>query len=113
MCRQKHEIPFYDPYYVSLKTPFDTKRRADFFTPHDTANLFDIETYNRDDHHFPTNGIKVTDIKELRILQNWYWDDKKQQIEIWLSAVSPLINVKDEAGDFLYKYPLFYRRTDD
>jgi Gliding motility associated protein GldN len=111
--KKKPEIPFYDPYYGSIKTEFSATRRADFFTAKDTAKPFDIETYNSDEHHFPTSGIKVTDAKALRILQNWYWDDKKQQIEIWLSAVAPLIEVKDEAGEFLYKYPLFYRRTDD
>jgi hypothetical protein len=111
--KSKPKIPFYDSYYSSIKTEFNTTQRADFFTEKDSSKPFDITTYNVDDHHFPTNGIKVTDVKELRILQNWYWDDKKQQIEIWLSAVGPLVDMKNEAGEFLYKYPLFYRRTDD
>jgi Gliding motility associated protein GldN len=111
--KKKAEIPFYDSYYTSIRTQFSMARRADFFTEKDSSKPFNITTYNIDEHHFPTNGIKVTDIKELRILQNWYWDNKKQQIEIWLSAVSPLVDMKNEAGEFLYKYPLFYRRTDD
>jgi hypothetical protein len=111
--KKKSEIPFYNTYYTSIKTPFTITRRAEFFTSQDTAKPYNIETYDRDKDHFPTSGIKVTDIKELRILQNWYWDYKKQQIEIWLSAVGPLIDMKNEAGEFLYKMPLFYRRTDD
>jgi Gliding motility associated protein GldN len=111
--KSKPKIPFYDSYYSSIKTEFNTTRRADFFTERDSSKPFDITTYNADDHHFPTNGIKVTDVKELRILQNWYWDDEKHQLEIWLSAVGPLVDMKNEAGEFLYKYPLFYRRTDD
>jgi Gliding motility associated protein GldN len=111
--KKKAEIPFYDSYDTSIKTKFSMARRGDFFTERDSSKPFDITTYNVDDHHFPTSGIKVTDIKELRILQNWYWDNKKQQIEIWLSAVGPLIDMKNEAGEFLYKMPLFYRRTDD
>jgi hypothetical protein len=47
------------------------------------------------------------------MIQNWYWDDKKKMLEIYLSAKSILKDVKNEAGEFLYKRPLFYRRTDD
>jgi hypothetical protein len=109
--KKNPEIAFYDADDVAIKTKFSAARRADLFTEKDSARQIDDTNY--EDHHFPTNDIKVTDFKELRILQNWYWDDKNQQIEIWLSAVGPLIDMKNEIGEFLFKVPIFYRRTDD
>ena len=55
----------------------------------------------------------INKINRLRLIQEWYWDDKKQELCIHLAAVAPLYDVCNEVGEFLYRVPLFYRRNDD
>lgn len=106
------EIPFYKADDAPIRTTYNMDERKNLFIQRDSTFTIDRVTY-ADKVDVSVHEIKEEDMKELRIVQNWYWDDKKQQLEIWLSAVGPLIDMKTEAGEFLFKRPLFYRRTDD
>jgi len=50
------------------------------------------------------------DFKQLRFVQDWIWDNKKQQLSIRFLGFSPIINRYDDNGNFLNSGPLFYRR---
>ena len=58
------------------------------------------------------NRLDKTEIKELKLIQEWFWDDSRQKLSIRFVAVAPIKFVLNEAGEFLYRQPLFYRRTD-
>ncbi|MBL7813462.1 MAG: hypothetical protein JNL70_00555 [Saprospiraceae bacterium] len=58
------------------------------------------------------NRLEKSEIKELRLVQEWYWDNRKQKLRVRFIAVAPIKFVHNEAGEFLYRQPLFYRRTD-
>ena len=49
----------------------------------------------------------------VKLIQNWYWNNRKKRIEIWLSAIAPLKQETNNMTDIYYNRPLFYRRTDD
>jgi hypothetical protein len=53
----------------------------------------------------------LNDITKLRLVQTWYWDAQRNGLSICLDAVAPMRDFKDDAGDFRYSAPLFYRRT--
>jgi hypothetical protein len=115
LCKQlftNPEIPFYRADEVPIKTTYNMTERENLFIERDSISTIEPTTYAVK-VEVSVHEIKEADIKELRIVQNWYWDAKKEQLEIWLSAVGPLIDVKNETGEFLFKRPLFYRRTDD
>ncbi len=57
---------------------------------------------------FPMDGYDY-----LGFIQNWYWDESKKRLGIWLSATSILKDVNDSEGNRMFRRPLFYRRTDD
>jgi hypothetical protein len=57
--------------------------------------------------------LNYDEVKKLKLVQEWFWDDKKKQLIINLVSTAPLIPVKDDAGNFLYDRPLFYRKTKD
>lgn len=59
--------------------------------------------------HIPMN---MDNIRELRLLQTWYWDERRHQLSICLDAVAPLQWIFDENGGFRYKKVLFYRRAE-
>lgn len=65
---------------------------------------------NEEEVTIEQKGIKPSDIRELRLVQTWYWDDRRHRLFICLDAVAPL---KDPAGRFsaYYQEPAFYRRA--
>jgi hypothetical protein len=58
--------------------------------------------------HIPMN---MDDIRELRMLQTWYWDERRHRLSVCLDAVAPLQWIFGENGNFRYKKVLFYRRA--
>ncbi len=56
------------------------------------------------------NGIK--EIYGLKIIQDWYWDEKLKTISIRLFAVAPLIKMYDYDGNYIYDKPVFFRLND-
>jgi hypothetical protein len=51
-------------------------------------------------------------IYRLKIIQDWYWDEKLNNICVRLFAVAPMKKIYNEAGEFLFDMPLFYRLND-
>jgi hypothetical protein len=51
-------------------------------------------------------------IKNLRLVQEWFWDERKQKLSIRFVAVAPMKDITNEAGEHMYWQPLFYRRVD-
>jgi Gliding motility associated protein GldN len=109
---EDEKISFYKPNGKDMTTKFDLAERKEFFEGRDT-----ILTINPTNYQTETKIVfrcfPMFDYNYLGLIQNWYWDDKKKSLEIYLSATSILKDVRNEAGDFLYKRPYFYRRTDD
>ena len=108
------EILFYRADEITIRTTFNMVERKNLFIQRDSIFAFAPTTYTLEKRvEVNVREIKEADMKELRIVQNWYWDDKKKQLQIWLWGTGPLIDIKNEASEFLFKRPLFYRRTDD
>ena len=59
-----------------------------------------------------THRINLKKINRLRLIQEWYWDDKKQELSIRLAAVAPIYDACNEINELIYRKPMFYRRTD-
>jgi hypothetical protein len=104
-------IPFYKSDSMPLWVKHTFKERQKLLIWRDTISCSGGEPMK--ELMILNNDTKATDVVGLRLIQNWYWDDKKKRLEIYLVATAPLIDVKNEADEFLFKMPLFYRRTDD
>jgi hypothetical protein len=106
------KVSFYKHNGTEITTRYSLAERKHFFEGRDTLETIDPTTYKTTTkivyRCYPTLGYDY-----LGLIQNWYWDDKKKRLEIWLSATSILKDVNDSEGNRLYKKPLFYRRTDD
>lgn len=46
----------------------------------------------------------------LRLVQTWYWDERRHRLSINLDAVAPLVDVLNNEGTLLFQRPLFYWR---
>jgi hypothetical protein len=57
------------------------------------------------------NDIQPSDIRNIRLVHDWYWDNKRQKLYVRLAAVAPM---KEEfmPPENIYERPLFYQKYD-
>ncbi len=99
------------PFYSSeSEKPMSREERLNLMTGTDTIVTYDPETYEA----YVTvvhNDLNIDYVSQLRLVQTWYWDERKHRLSICLDAVAPLMNITDNWGNLRYFRPLFYRRT--
>lgn len=59
------------------------------------------------------NKINPDDIKRYRIKEDWYFDRQYSVLKVRILGISPLKDVTNEAGEFMYEQPLFWIRYPD
>jgi hypothetical protein len=102
--RFRHDRRYTATNFFNDPLPFDT--RAALFVSTDTIMRRDPETYS-ETIEINQNELRAEHTLQLRLVQNWYWDDRKQRLIIRLERFAPIVD-----GD-LWKWPsrpLFYRR---
>ncbi|MCB9354811.1 MAG: hypothetical protein H6575_09625 [Lewinellaceae bacterium] len=107
VMKNDYRKPFYDNWNERLLTPAE---RSGMLSRADTVIVYDPETY-QETAAIVRNDLNINNIRELRLLQSWYWDERRSCLYICLDAIAPLLDVFDHEGNFRYKRPLFYRRT--
>lgn len=102
----------HDPAYRATETlngdliPFEN--RESLIVQTDSMITFDPETYDERPMVLRTE-LTGYQLQHLCLSQDWFWDEKKQQLIIRLHAFAPMLERKDAAGDFLYWKALFWR----
>lgn len=98
----------YDPRYKATDfynepLPFET--REALFVSSDTLVRYNPETY-AESIEINRNEIRADDTPRLRLVENWYWDDRQQRLIILLDRFAPMVE-----RDFpVWQRPLFWRR---
>ncbi|MCH2021165.1 MAG: hypothetical protein MK207_01690 [Saprospiraceae bacterium] len=57
------------------------------------------------------NELEGDDIKNLRLMQDWIWNEDTKEISIVYLGFKPIIDRLDENGNFLNSGPMFTRRV--
>jgi hypothetical protein len=70
------------PYLLDLRT------RDNMINSRDTVAVLEKNEYKI---NVITNRINLSKINRLRLIQEWYWDDRKHELSIRLGAVAPNI----------------------
>lgn len=93
---------------ISDWKPVSPDDRERLFFRTDTLISFDTETY---EEKIIIAQIEPAfdELQRLRLVQDWYWDERRQRLLTRLMAVGPVVNVMDEEGRFRFSRPLFYR----
>jgi gliding motility associated protien GldN len=60
-----------------------------------------------------TSTINPEDIKRYRIKEEWFFDKQYSTLKVRILGISPLKDVMDDAGNFLFELPLFWVRYPD
>lgn len=73
----------------------------------DTVITFDPETYE-EKIQIVRNEINFEDVKRFRLKEVWFFDEESSRMDVRILGIAPLLDVKDEAGNFLREQPMFW-----
>ncbi|MFT5801735.1 MAG: gliding motility associated protein GldN [Nonlabens sp.] len=73
----------------------------------DTVITFDPETYE-EQIQVVRNELNPEDVKRFRIKEVWFFNTQTSTMEVRILGIAPLIDVKDENGNFRYEKPMFW-----
>lgn len=91
--------------------PLGWEARQSFFFEADTVVTFDPETYE-EVLKIVKNDVHADACPRLRLLQDWFWDDRAHRLVVRLHAFAPLRKRYDSDGNFRFEEPLFWRRKE-
>ncbi len=81
------------------------------YTSKDTVITFSPDTYE-EMVKIVENEIKPEDISNIRIVQEWYFDQEKNRLMNQLKAICLMTNVKDKRGKIKYWRSLYFIKYD-
>lgn len=104
---------------VELASTFDAdgnimmkeKEKEAFGATIDTIITFHPTTFE-ENVSVVQNRLNGKDIDEIRLLQDWIWNEKEQKLYIRHAGFALIIKRYDDAGNFLNSGPMFIRRVD-
>lgn len=73
----------------------------------DTIVTFDPETYE-EKVQIVRNDINWEDVKRFRIKEVWFFDKETSAMQVRILGIAPLIDVKDNDGNFRFEKPMFW-----
>ena len=73
----------------------------------DTVITFDPETYE-EQIQIVRNELNPEDVKRFRIKEIWFFDEETSMLQVRILGIAPLIDVKDDNGNFKYEKPMFW-----
>ena len=73
----------------------------------DTVITFDPETYE-EQIQIVRNELNPEDVKRFRLKEVWFFDEESSTMQVRILGIAPLIDVKDDNGNFRYEQPMFW-----
>ena len=73
----------------------------------DTIFNIDVET-GEERTEIVENSINWEDVKRFRLKESWFFDANTGSLRVRILGIAPMIEVKDENGDFRFEKPLFW-----
>ncbi|WP_264788659.1 hypothetical protein [Aureispira anguillae] len=93
-------------------TPLEASEIKNIRSSIDTIITFNPTTFE-EIVQVVSNKLDPQSVQKIRIIQNWVWDKRTQQMNIRLIAFAPIVNRYDEAKNFLNSGPMFYKKPNE
>ncbi len=101
------EITVYDAENDKFTSALDPDEVASMGASIDTVTTFDPVTYE-EKIQIVTNEINPEDVKRFRVKEIWFFDEESSTLQVRILGIAPLLDVKDENGNFKYEKPMFW-----
>jgi hypothetical protein len=73
----------------------------------DTIITFDPKTF-KEIVQVVNHKFDPKNMQKIRLLQDWYWDEKLQKLSTHTSFYAPIINRNDDTGKFINEGPMYF-----
>lgn len=93
-----------------VESPLDSIEISTMGSSVDTIITFDPDTF-AEVLQVVENTLDPSDIKKLRLIQDWSWNNETHELNIQYQGFMPIIDRVDDMGRFLYSGPAFVRRV--
>ena len=105
----KAELPVYstDEEGAKFKKRMSTEDVLNMLSKTDTVVTFDPETYE-EKIQIVRNDINWEDVKRFRLKEVWFFDKETSQLQVRILGIAPMIDVKDNEGNFRFEKPMFW-----
>lgn len=101
------EITVYSTEDDKFTAPLTPDEVASMGATIDTVITFDPETYE-EQIQIVRNDLNPEDVKRFRLKEIWFFDEETSTMQVRILGIAPLIDVKDENGNFRYEKPMFW-----
>ncbi|MBN8683028.1 MAG: gliding motility protein GldN [Chitinophagales bacterium] len=99
------------PVYATDNDKFTKRMSTDdvlsMLSKTDTVVTFDPETYE-EKIKIVHNDINWEDVKRYRLKEVWFFDKETSTMQVRILGIAPLIDVKDNDGNFRFERPMFW-----
>lgn len=99
------------PLYSTEDDHFAKRLSADdlhaVFFHRDTVLRYDMDSGD-EELVVVENTLNWEDVKRFRIKESWWFDSNLGTLRVRILGIAPLLDVKDEEGNFRYEQPLFW-----
>ena len=103
----KGDLPVYATDNDKFTKRMSTDDVVSMMSKTDTVVTFDPETYE-EKIKIVHNDINWEDVKRFRIKEVWFFDKEVSQMQVRILGIAPLIDVKDNDGNFRFERPMFW-----
>lgn len=104
---ESEEITVYSTEDDKFSSPLTPDEVAAMGATVDTIITFDPETYE-EQIQVVRNELNPEDVKRFRIKEIWFFDEESSTLQVRVLGIAPLIDVKDDNGNFRYEQPMFW-----
>lgn len=104
---EAEEITVYSVEDDKFTSPLTPDEVASMGATIDTVITFDPETYE-EQIQVVRNELNPEDVKRFRLKEVWFFDEETSTLQVRILGIAPLIDVKDENGNFRYEQAMFW-----
>lgn len=101
------EIKAYSTEDEKFSIPLTPDEVASMGANIDTITILDPETYE-ETIQVVRNEVNPADVKRFRVKEVWFFDEETSTLQVRILGIAPLIDVKDDNGNFRYEKPMFW-----
>jgi gliding motility associated protien GldN len=103
----KGDLPVYSTEDDKFTKRLSTDDVLAMLSKTDTVVTFDPETYE-EKVQIVRNDINWEDVKRFRLKEIWFFDKETSTLQVRILGIAPLIDVKDNEGNFRFEKPMFW-----
>lgn len=101
------DITLYSTENDKFSTPLNQSEVESIFFTTDTIVVYDPDTFT-EEIRVIRNELDWNDVKRIRVKEQWFFDKNTSSLNVRILGIAPLVEERDENGNFRYEKPLFW-----